>query len=724
MPFKRLDEWLKRTAKNPAGEAPQPQKTPEPKPVSPQQPSPPLPASSALQAGGSQQKQHPRGRRGGRGRYPNSSSGPISGPNASAPARPGQLSAGPNPKRGGAPHKRAERGAASATPVKLIGKTLSYSAKMRALMQSAPRTEMQDVSPHHGHTESVRQLIKDFSASKEPKLRICPIGGFEQVGGNMMFLEYGDDIVIIDGGMEFADDELLGVDYSIPDVTYLEERKSHIRGWFITHGHLDHIGAIPHILPKIGNPPIYATKLTLGLTEKRLEEFALDKGAKLIPIDPAKDVIKLGNFEVDFFRVNHSIPDGVGIRFKTPCGSVIHTSDFKFDFDPADGLPCDIAKMVQIGDEGVLALMSDSTNAHKKGFTKSERVVGETLREVIRDAKGRIIIASFSSLIGRIQQILEFAKLYDRKIFVAGRSLLANLEVATKTGHIRFPKENIRKLSADINQYPDHEVLILTTGSQGEAMAALSRIALGDHQNLTIKPGDTVCFSSSPIIGNERAVATVIDNLTRTGAKVITNNALDVHTSGHGYQGDLMLMYHLMRPKYYIPIHGQYHMRFGHKEMIHTGCGHPENLIEMLTNGDILEFDHERNARKSKTKLPLREIFVDGLGVGDIGTAVLRERKTMSDSGIVVIMFRAYAKSKHLVADPDVMSRGFIYLKASESIAQEIRDVAKAAYLHALEKNPQIDLHDLKYSVQGEVELFIHRRIERQPLVMPIVMWV
>lgn len=604
------------------------------------------------------------------------------------------------------------------------GKKRSPSGGSKQRLRPASRTQVKNLEQKsEAQRSSIQKLIKDFTSSKEPKLRICPLGGLEQVGGNMMFIEYENDIIIIDSGIEFADADLLGVDYSIPDVSYLEERKEHIRALIITHGHLDHIGAIPYILTKIGNPPLYGTSLTMGLVRKQLEEFALDKSAKVNVIDPSH-ILSFGKYVIDFFRVNHSIPDGIGLRIKTPVGNIVHTSDFKFDFTPADKTHCDIEKMAKIGDEGVLALLSDSTGAYKSGFTKSEEIVGNTLHNIIQGVTGRLIIASFSSLIGRIQQIIEYAEKHERQIFIAGRSLVNNLEIATKTGHIKVKKGTLKKLTPAVNQLPDRKILILTTGSQGEPMAALSRIALGDHQNLMIKKGDTVCFSSSPIIGNERAITNVIDNLTKLGARVITHSGLDVHTSGHGYQGDLMLMYNLMKPKYYLPIHGEYHMRVQHKNIIMKGCNHPENRTELLMNGDIIEFDREQNGRKSKHKIPLRPILVDGLGVGDIGTAVIRERKTMSESGVIVILFRVYSSSKRLISDPDVMSRGFIFLKSSESISHDIRQVAKKSYNTAIAKNQQIELRTLKRQIQGDIEMFIHRRIERHPLIMPIISFI
>lgn len=566
--------------------------------------------------------------------------------------------------------------------------------------------------PHPGHVQP-----------KEggPRMRIIPLGGLDEVGKNIMAIEYGQDIILIDCGMSFAGPEMLGVDYIVPDVTYLEQRKRSIRGIVFTHGHLDHIGAVQYVLPRLGNPPIYATKLNAGLIRNRLEEFGLDKSAKLHVYDE-NTKLKLGQLEVEFFRVNHSIPEGMGVYVKSPVGSLIHTGDFKFDYQPAIDKPADLQRIAELGSRGVDVLLIDSTNGLKPGFCISEQKIAEMLEQVIAKTKGRLIIAAFASLIGRLNQICNIASRYNRKVFLSGRSMIGNMELAENLGYTTYPKGTVRKINPQANTMPPSQVIILTTGAQGETMSALTRMAMGEHAQIKIREGDTVVISASPIPGNELAIVNVINNLFSLGAKVITNGQLDVHTSGHAHQEELKLMYSLVKPKCYVPIHGELYMRIGHGDMIKE-IGDPNLHVTILENGDVLEVG-KHGIRKSKEKIPANDILVDGLGFGDIGSRVIQERKVMSQDGVLLILFRAYEESKRLVAEPDIMSRGFVYVKESQAIAQETKQVAQKAFETVTQQNKNIILKDLKNEVASHVSRFIRKRLGREPMILPIVMYV
>ncbi|MBI5412467.1 ribonuclease J [Candidatus Peregrinibacteria bacterium] len=546
------------------------------------------------------------------------------------------------------------------------------------------------------------------------------MGGLEEVGKNMNAFEYGDDIVIVDAGLSFGGPETLGIDYVIPDVAYLESKKRNIRAILFTHGHLDHIGGIPHVLGRLGNPPLYGSKLTMGLVKTRLEEFALDKTAKIHVITPDNKLV-LGKFQIEFFYVNHSIPDSMGVLLKTPVGKVVHTGDFKFDHTPAMDAPANFQRIAGIGSQGIDVLMSDSTNAEKPGYALSEKVIGQNLDRIIADTKGRLIIASFSSLIGRIQQVCNSAVRYNRKVFISGRSMVRNIEMATELGYIKVPRGLIREASPAMNSLPPSQVLILTTGAQGEAMSALSRISLGEHTQIKIREGDTVSISASPIPGNEKAIVTVINNLHRIGAEVITNSLMDVHTSGHGHQEELKLMFSLIKPKHFIPIHGELFMMKTHAKLVQAispRCG-----VSILQNGDIVEVN-QQGARKSKQKTQANDIVIDGLGHGDLGSQVLQERKTMAQDGILIILLRAYESTKRLIGEPDIISRGLVYVKESHEIAQETKTISARAFEGSIQKNPAMILKELKNEIRLPVAKFIRKRLGREPLIIPIIMYI
>jgi ribonuclease J len=566
---------------------------------------------------------------------------------------------------------------------------------------------------------------KPQTISKFQGLRIIPIGGLNEVGKNLTVFEYNrtgqpkdKEILVVDMGLQFPEEDMLGVDYVIPDTAYLEENKKYIKGIVITHGHLDHIGGIPYILPKLDFPPVYATRLTRGLIEKRLEEFKLTKYAKLHTIDP-KQSIRLYSFGIDFFRVAHSIPDGVGLVINTPEGKIVHTGDFKFDDSPASPQArADMDKIYSLEKQNILILMSDSTNALKPGHTMSESEIGRNLDILIAEAKGRIVIASFSSLIGRIQQIFDYAKKANRHVYISGRSMKDNIDIAITLGYLKIHKDQMRDIK-HVGKAKDNEVLILTTGSQGEAVSALTRIALNEHPQVKIKKGDTVIVSSTPIIGNERAIYTVINNLCMLGAKVIHHQIMDIHTSGHGYQEELKQMIRMVRPKYFIPIHGEYFMRSAHKELA-VKSGIPESNCVNIQNGDVVEI-LKGQLRKSHEKVEANYILIDGLGEGTVGSQVMVDRQKMALNGILVIILHVDSKTHRLKEVPNIISRGFIYMHEYEEITAELAKLIGESYKEFIKKRPDASRKDVKGYIAGLAERYTHQKIERRPLILPLV---
>ena len=556
-------------------------------------------------------------------------------------------------------------------------------------------------------------------------LRIIPVGGMDEIGKNLTVFEYNKtglahdkEIIVVDMGLQFPEEDMLGVDYVIPDATYLEENQKKIKAIIITHGHLDHIGGIPYILPKIGFPPIYATRLTKGLIEGRVEEFHLERYTKIHTINP-DEPLKIGSFKIDFFRVAHSIPDSVGLVITTPEGKIVHTGDFKFDDSPA-GIQkkADMEKIRALGSQNILALFSDSTNALKPGHTMSELEIGRNLEDLITQAKGRVIIASFSSLIGRIQQIFEYAKKTNRNIYISGRSMKENINLALNLGYLKIHTNLIRDIKK-VTKAPDKEVLILTTGSQGEAVSALTKISLNDHPQVKIKHGDTVIVSSTPIIGNERSIYTVINNLCMLGANVIHHQIGHIHTSGHGYQDELMQMINMVKPKYFIPVHGEYFMRQAHKEL-GVKCGIPEKNCIMVRNGDILEVSNNEFAI-SKNKVEAKYILIDGLGEGTVGSQVMVDRQRMSLNGILVIILPISEKTKQLKDLPNILSRGFIYMHEYDEITAELSELIANAYKDFIRKRPDATRKEIKSYINGLAEKYTHQKIERRPLILSLV---
>lgn len=583
------------------------------------------------------------------------------------------------------------------------GNKSKYRGKVRGNAKAAPRAS---------RTGKVAQKSGARATIHKNVMRIIPIGGLEEVGKNAMLVEYEDEILSIDMGFQFPEDEMLGVDYIIPDIKYLTERRERLKGILITHGHLDHIGALPFVLEDLGFPDIYGSKLSLGLVTKRLEEFKMEKKVKLIEVVDKK-AFNIGRFEVEFFHVNHSIPDSKGLTVRTPDGStMLHTGDFKFDFTPADGVPADIGKIAEIGRRGVHIMFSDSTNATKPGHTISESIVAESLNEAIEGAGGRIIITSFASLIGRVQQILDFAHTHNRKVFLSGRSMIENVEIAHNLGFIKTLKGLVLPIK-DVNNYKDEEVMVLTTGSQGEPMAALSRMANDSHAQVKIKKGDTVVVSASPIIGNEKAVAFLVDKLCRLGATIIHNRIMDVHTSGHGQQEDLKMMLSLVKPDHFVPIHGNYYMRSAHG-LLGVEMGIPEANVHMMDNGNVIEIRGGVVSFK-KEDVKVNYVVVDGHGVGDAGSQVLKDREAMSQNGAVTIVFKT--KSGRLVGSPEVITHGFVYQKETEKVVAEIEREAKSAFNKFNKTKPGASIGDLERYIKSNIVGYIVRRLDRRPLV-------
>lgn len=549
-------------------------------------------------------------------------------------------------------------------------------------------------------------------------LRVIPLGGIEEVGENMTIMEYGDDILVIDMGLGFPDETMPGIDYIIPNTKYLEENKKRIKGVIITHGHLDHIGAIPYILPKIGDPPIYTMKLTGELIKKRLEEFHLLGRSQIHELNK-DDILTLGNFRIRFFRINHNIPDGVGLAISTPAGLLVYATDWKFDHTPVDGRPTEFDKLAKFGGEGVALLMSDSTNAEKPGYSMSEKVLGETIDRIMQDAKGRVIFATFSTLISRVQQVLDAAHKTNRKIVVTGRSLVNNVEICLATNYLKLPAKNMIIKMEQAKKLPDNQVIILTTGSQGEEASALARIARGEHKTIEIKRGDTVVVSASPIPGNERAVSSILSSLARQGAKVLYQKILDIHTSGHAYQEDLKLMISLTKPKYFMPIHGEHHMLLAHGELA-KGVGVDEKNVFTLDNGQMLELS-SGGVKVLEAKIPTGYVFVDGTGVGDVGEVVLRDRQVMSKDGMFVIIMTVDKRSGKLIQQPDIISRGFIYMKGSEDLLKEVKHEVRKSVEGKAKHTKEPNWVYIRSEVRDQIGEFLFQRTERRPMILPVI---
>ncbi len=546
------------------------------------------------------------------------------------------------------------------------------------------------------------------------KLKIIPLGGLHEVGKNMTVFEYENDMFILDCGLAFPEEDMLGIDLVIPDITYLRRNADKIRGIVITHGHEDHIGALPYVLKEL-NLPIYATKLTLGLIETKLEEHGLLKTTKMFCVKQGQRV-KLGCFEVEFIRTNHSIPDSVALAINTPAGMVVHTGDFKVDYTPIDGGIIDLAKFGILGKKGVLALMADSTNAERPGFTMSESTIGEVFDELF-DTDQRIIVATFASNIHRIQQVINSAIKTKRKVAICGRSMINVITVAHKLGYIKMLNNTLIDID-DINKYSPQQICIITTGSQGEPMAALSRMANAEHKKVEIYPGDRVIISASPIPGNEKYVSKLVDDLFKQGADVIYHSIADTHVSGHACQEELKLMQALVKPKYFIPVHGEYKHLRQHAKLAESMGLNASNIF-ILSNGKVLELDKE-SARVAGV-VPSGRVLVDGLGVGDVGSVVLRDRQHLSQDGLIVVVLTLDHETGAVVAGPDIISRGFIYMKESEVLIEEIKVILKKQ-MQEFEENGVKDWSTIKAGVKDTLKEFLFEKTKRKPMILPVVM--
>jgi len=553
---------------------------------------------------------------------------------------------------------------------------------------------------------------------EKQKLAIIPLGGLGEIGKNMTVIRYGEDIVVLDCGLAFPDDDMLGIDLVIPDITYLLENRDKIRGIVITHGHEDHIGSLSYFLKQI-DVPVYGTRLALGIAEGRLKENNVSN-TTLIPVKPG-DELTFGSIQVGFIRGSHSIPDVVGIYFKTPVGTVVHTGDFKIDYSPADGQIMDLHKFAELGAEGVLVLMSDSTNAERPGFTKSERTVGIALDEAFRCAKNRIILATFASNVSRVQQAINSACKYGRKVAIIGRSMINVVNISSELGYLTVPEGVLIDID-EIKNYPANQILILTTGSQGEPMSALTRIAMNDHRKVEICPGDTVIISATPIPGNEKSVAKTIDLLLRLGAEVIHGHAAGIHVSGHASQEELKLMLTLVQPKYLIPVHGEYRMLIRHGQLGEE-LGMPKGNIFIGANGQVFEFAQDENGVSGKMagKVTAGRVYVDGLGVGDIGNIVIRDRSQLSKDGVLIVVVTMDKERGCVVAGPDLVSRGFVYVRESGQLMDEAKKKVRQA-LAKCEENQVTEWATIKASVRDALGKFIYEKTRRRPMILPIIM--
>ncbi|WP_412733812.1 ribonuclease J [Heyndrickxia acidicola] len=551
--------------------------------------------------------------------------------------------------------------------------------------------------------------------SASERLSIFALGGLNEIGKNMYVVQYADDIFIIDCGGKFPDESLLGIDLIIPDITYLEENRKNIRGMIVTHGHEDHIGGIPYFLKKL-NVPIYATNFTLGLIDLKLQEHRLRRETKLIPIH-SESKLELGRVGVSFFKVSHSIPDCLGIVFHTPEGNVVHTGDFKFDLTPENNQSTDIHKMAQIGTEGVLALISESTNAERKGLTPSERTVSGHMDEAFHRAEGKIFVSTFASNVNRVQQVVASCIKTNRKLALLGRSMVNIVDVALERGYVDIPEGMLIDASAVDKMNPE-KVTILCTGSQGEPMAALSRLSTGNFRDVAIYPGDTVILAASPIPGNERDVSKIIDNLFKLGANVIygSGSSTGMHVSGHGYQEDLKLMLTLMKPTYFIPIHGEYRMLHHHR-LLAESVGVEKGNTFIMRNGDVVDIEHS-TATQTRS-VPAGDTYVDGMGVGDVGEIVLRDRKQLSEDGMLVIVITLSKRDRKMISGPDIISRGFVYAKNSDDLLREMNQLVSKTVKDLHGESRQWNV--LKKSIKKSVGEFVFAQTKRKPMILPII---
>lgn len=546
-------------------------------------------------------------------------------------------------------------------------------------------------------------------------LKIIPLGGLGEISKNITAIEYKDEIIVIDCGISFPDEDMYGIDLVIPDIKYLLDNKNKVKGLFLTHGHEDHIGAIPYILKQI-NIPVYGTKLTIGLVKNKLKEHNMLSKSNLNPIRPG-ELIKLDELAIEFIRVTHSIAESCALAIHTPIGTVLHTGDFKIDYTPIDGKVMDLNRIAQLGQEGVLLLMADSTNVERAGHSLSEKIIGETLNRIISNAKGRVIVATFASNIHRMQQIADASMIYDRKIVFSGRSMENISNVAMDLGYLHIPEESIIGIE-DLNRYPSDKITIITTGSQGEPMAGLSRIAYGSHRHISIEQDDLFIISASPIPGNDKLVSRVINQLYRKGVEVIYEDLEEIHVSGHAYKEELKLIHTLVKPKYFMPVHGEYRHLKHHSDLA-LKLGMDKSNVFTLETGQVLEISQDKAIATEKVHTGV--VFVDGIGVGDVGNIVLRDRRDLARDGMVTIVVAINKETYSIVSGPDIITRGFIYARESEDLINKIKDVAKEEIEICLGNNI-LEWQVLKGRVRKSVEQLLYHKTKRRPSVFPIIM--
>ena len=547
------------------------------------------------------------------------------------------------------------------------------------------------------------------------KIKIIPLGGLNEIGKNLTVYEYGGDIIVVDCGMGFPDDDMYGIDVVIPDVSYLIKNQSKIRGIFITHGHEDHIGALPYVLRSI-NAPIYATRMSMGLIRLKLEEHRLLSKTKLITCE-AGDVVKAGKFSVEFIHVNHSIADAVAFAIKCPVGTCVHTGDFKIDSTPIQGGMMDLARLGELGKEGVLALLADSTNVERSGFTRSERSVGASFDALFRGCEERIIVTTFASNVDRIQQIIDVAARYGRKVAVTGRSMENIMKVSTELGYMNVPDGVLMDLN-HIKSLPKHKVCIITTGSQGETMSALTRMAFNTHRQVDLMPGDRVIISASAIPGNENAIGNVVNELYRKGAEVMNERELALHVSGHACQEELKIVHALVKPKFFIPVHGEQRMLQIHARLA-QGMGMDPNHVLVSDIGRVMELT-PNSARLAGT-VTAGQVFVDGYGVGDVGSVVLRDRRHLAQDGMIVVVLSMSGEDGALVSGPDIITRGFVYVKESEGLMEELRQVAMEA-IQSVDTRYATDWSAIKSTIKGDLSNYLYKKTKRSPMILPVIM--
>ncbi len=551
-------------------------------------------------------------------------------------------------------------------------------------------------------------------AKKKKKLKIIPLGGLGEIGKNITLLEYGDDIFVVDCGLAFPEDDMLGIDLVIPDVSYLIKNKEKVKGIVLTHGHEDHIGALPYVLKEI-NVPIYGTKLTLGLLEQKLEEHGILSEVELKVVKQS-DVVQLGSFKVEFIRSTHSIADSVALAIFTPVGIIVHTSDFKIDYTPIEGEPMDLPRLAELGEKGVLLLMCDSTNVEREGYTMSEKTVGDTFEDIFMNAKNRILVATFASNVHRVQQVINSAVKFGRKVAICGRSMVNVVNVSMNLGYMTIPEGVLVDID-QINKYPCEKIVIITTGSQGEPMSALSRMAAGEHKKVEIVPGDLVIISASPIPGNEKFVSRVINELFKKDAEVIYESWADIHVSGHACKEELKLIQRLIKPKFFMPVHGEYRHLKQHANLVNE-LGMPMEDIFIMDIGRVLELT-EDSARMNGSVTSGR-VLVDGLGVGDVGNIVLRDRKHLSQDGLIVVVVTIDGGSGVVVAGPDIISRGFVYVRESEDLMEQIKEVSRVA-IQKCEEKKKNDWAAKKGIIRDALRDYLYEKTKRRPMILPII---